>query len=83
MKDVCQVVADTTPTEHVRTAYEDELYYVATIGDKMKNTTYSNLTRQFSIGSVNGIVYIFVAYVLKCNANFTTLKEIERGRHYR
>ena len=56
------------PTEDVYFAHEDEIYCFAAIGDKNENTLYSDLTGQFPVRSYDGMVYIFVAYVYKCNA---------------
>ena len=55
-----------TPTKHVCTAQEDELFCYAVLGDK-DNKIYSNLTRQFPVRSYEGMCYIFVAYYYKLN----------------
>ena len=56
------------PTEHVCSAVEDEMFCCAVIGDKHKDTIYSDLTERFPIQSYEGMNYIFVAYVYKLNA---------------
>ena len=57
-----------TPIDHICSAHEDKIYCSAAIGDKNKNTIYSDLTGQFPVRSYDGMVYIFVAYVYKFNA---------------
>jgi hypothetical protein len=61
-------IANMTPTEHVCATHEDEIFCVAAIGDKNKNTIYSDLTWQFPVRSFDGMSYMFVAHVYKLNA---------------
>ena len=57
-----------TPTEHICAAYEDKIYCFATIGDKNKDMVYSDPTGNFPVRLHNGMLYVAVVYVYKCNA---------------
>ena len=59
LEDARRIVSDMTPTKHVCSAHEDNIYCFAAIGDKNENTIYSDLTGQFPVRSYDGMVYIF------------------------
>ena len=65
MVDARRHVQGMSPTEHVCTAREDEIYCFVVIGDKNNNTIYSVLPGQFSVQSYEGMCYIVVAYDYK------------------
>ena len=68
LDDARKSIADMTPTEHVCATHEDKIFCFAAIGDKNKNTIYSDLIGKFPVRSFDGMSYIFVAYVYKLNA---------------
>ena len=68
IRDARQDINNMSPTEHVCSATEDEMFWYDVIGDTHKDTIYSDLTGRYPVQSYEGMNHIFVAYVYKLNA---------------
>jgi hypothetical protein len=62
-----QDLKDMDPPQHMCSATGDDIFCVAVLGDRNKDTVYSDLTDRFLVHSFEGMEYIFVAYVYKLN----------------